>query len=672
MPDLTPNLNLKKPNWDTDVADIRVFNDNMDIIDEKVATIDESLENLGDEKQNKEDSSLFTTVKNIVGAINELFSNKLDKGGYTGTAQNLLTEISKKASKTQLGRIIIGKGLTTDSDGRTSIVSKNDGITINDNDIQLNVYNGVDSTSTTRAGSANAVKQAYDNANGRVSKSGDTMTNTLNIKKSGTKVINFQEGDNTQTGYVGFGTSGSPRELQFNNVIVGEAFVIGENKEYQFPTRTIIAGEDLNKIIPTQDRRGFICRVPTLEIENLPDGASYGFLRVWRNSVNQILQEYHQTSSTYPRVWRRAGTSESIFGAWKLLAFDEDKYSINGGILNGTPKIKGTLSYLEFLNMNEERRGWIGFGSSSVNTLGIVHDKMLDTSKKGSLSITENASLIIPYENISGSGVDINNLICETEVSIKYFRIISLSTVNNGLNFPVGASHGIVKTTRTYESQQTQEYYSVGNGKRFIRYYTTSWSKWQEILSDTSDYYLGNSGISSVIFIQDTGAKTRNNGYLDKVTKKLYICSPKDPSVNSVNDTTITKNFRLATNIENAKEPITIMKFTRKELPREQLITIIADNEINNYSRFDEIEFVVDYDGTGECALHRVYIGSILEAYEYQRSQASTTEPGRVCFYVFDISQNRVEIRYIEGNGITIKSGYSDAYMAYCRIIKHY
>lgn len=71
-------------------------------------------------KQNKEDSSLLTTVKNIVGAINELFSNKLEKGGYTGNAKNLNDEISKKASKTQLGRVIIGENLTIDENGRLS------------------------------------------------------------------------------------------------------------------------------------------------------------------------------------------------------------------------------------------------------------------------------------------------------------------------------------------------------------------------------------------------------------------------------------------------------------------------------------------------------------------------------------------------------------------------
>lgn len=72
-------------------------------------------------KQNKEDSSLLTTVKNIVGAINELFSNKLEKGGYAGNAKNLNDEISKKASKTTLGRVLIGVGIEVDEQGRISL-----------------------------------------------------------------------------------------------------------------------------------------------------------------------------------------------------------------------------------------------------------------------------------------------------------------------------------------------------------------------------------------------------------------------------------------------------------------------------------------------------------------------------------------------------------------------
>lgn len=114
-------------------------------------------------KQNKEDSTLKTVVKTIVGGINELFDNKLEKGGYTGTAQNLLTEISKITSKSVLGRIIIGKGLSVDSSGRTSVVSKNDGIIVNENDIQLNTVDNVTTDSGTKPLSARQGKKLEEN-----------------------------------------------------------------------------------------------------------------------------------------------------------------------------------------------------------------------------------------------------------------------------------------------------------------------------------------------------------------------------------------------------------------------------------------------------------------------------------------------------------------------------
>lgn len=71
-------------------------------------------------KQNETDNRLLTTVKTIWGAINELFNNKLEKGGYVGNAKNLNDEISKVASKTTLGRIIVGDNLTVDTNGRLS------------------------------------------------------------------------------------------------------------------------------------------------------------------------------------------------------------------------------------------------------------------------------------------------------------------------------------------------------------------------------------------------------------------------------------------------------------------------------------------------------------------------------------------------------------------------
>ena len=61
-----------------------------------------------------------------------------------------------------------------------------------------------------------------------------------------------------------------------------------------------------------------------------------------------------------------------------------------------------------------------------------------------------------------------------------------------------------------------------------------------------NDRILGGQGISSIIYIQDEGQKTAGNGYVDKVTGKLYLCK------NSTSDTDVTSNFSLATNIENS------------------------------------------------------------------------------------------------------------------------
>lgn len=159
MPDLTPNLNLKKPNWETDVADIRVFNDNMDIIDEKITDGNEAIQGLEEKKQNKEDSTLKTIAKKIVEAINELFDSKLEKGGYTGNAKNLNDEISKKASKTVLGRMIVGDNLTVDDNGRVSAT-------------KTEIVNDLTTGGAAKAGSAEMVKKLGED---KQNKTDDTL-----------------------------------------------------------------------------------------------------------------------------------------------------------------------------------------------------------------------------------------------------------------------------------------------------------------------------------------------------------------------------------------------------------------------------------------------------------------------------------------------------------------
>lgn len=73
----------------------------------------------------------------------------------------------------------------------------------------------------------------------------------------------------------------------------------------------------------------------------------------------------------------------------------------------------------------------------------------------------------------------------------------------------------------------------------------TRWRNWEKTLRTNTKEFLGNSGISSIIYIQDTGEKTAGNGYVDKTTGSLYLCKV------TTTDTSVTDKFLLATNIEN-------------------------------------------------------------------------------------------------------------------------
>lgn len=119
-------------------------------------------------------------------------------GGYVGTLKEGFDKKSDKSTQ-----IIAGAGLTgggdLSSDKTLNVVSEDAGIIINANSIKLNVLDSVASTDTIRPASPNAVRIAHENANGRVSKNGDTMSGTLTVpalefKNSATPHVDFTRG----------------------------------------------------------------------------------------------------------------------------------------------------------------------------------------------------------------------------------------------------------------------------------------------------------------------------------------------------------------------------------------------------------------------------------------------------------------------------------------------
>lgn len=141
-----------------------------------------------------------------------------------------------------------------------------------------------------------------------------------------------------------------------------------------------------------------------------------------------------------------------------------------------------------------------------------------------------------------------------------YYKVSDVQTI---LNRPVNDYVNFYVEWSGFASQTgILRYWSWDSKKVYRKYRLTNgtWTPWQEELDSGSSLFLGNAGITSVVYIQDAGSKTRGNGYIDKTTGKLYLCYPEDESVDTVNDVTVTKNFTLATNIANTNSIVSSKK----------------------------------------------------------------------------------------------------------------
>lgn len=139
VPEKTPNLKLKKPDYENGVADIRIFNENWDILDEA----NKKIENEMAETNDKVDNGLKT---------------KLDKGSYEGDADDLKREI----------------------DGKEPAFSKKSGFNLNKTD-------SYEEDDTNKVGTARALKRLYDwirNKLANLTLSWDRITNKPNLMTS--------------------------------------------------------------------------------------------------------------------------------------------------------------------------------------------------------------------------------------------------------------------------------------------------------------------------------------------------------------------------------------------------------------------------------------------------------------------------------------------------------
>ncbi|MGL5717213.1 MAG: tail fiber domain-containing protein [Paraclostridium sp.] len=159
-----------------------------------------------------------TKISDVVGAAPDALNTLLELSEALGNDPNfsttIMNKIGEKADKST--QVLAGKGVTgggsISSNVTINVVSGNDGIIVNDDNISLNAYNGVDSTSTTRPASANAVKLAYDKANSKL----DAGANAVSSSKLATpRSINGTNFDGT--GNITTANWGTARNLQIGN-----------------------------------------------------------------------------------------------------------------------------------------------------------------------------------------------------------------------------------------------------------------------------------------------------------------------------------------------------------------------------------------------------------------------------------------------------------------------
>ncbi|MGL5902839.1 MAG: tail fiber protein [Cetobacterium sp.] len=108
-----------------------------------------------------------TLMNNIRDTLTNMINLKLPHGGYSGTGLDLQNNKVDKSITITAGKGLTGGGNL--SANRTINISNADGsLVIGDDDIKVNIYDGVDSTSTNQAASPASVKKAYDKAYSKV------------------------------------------------------------------------------------------------------------------------------------------------------------------------------------------------------------------------------------------------------------------------------------------------------------------------------------------------------------------------------------------------------------------------------------------------------------------------------------------------------------------------
>lgn len=495
-----------------------------------------------------------------------------------GNINYLKSLVDSKANKTI--QVIAGNGLVGGGDLSTNrtlnIASADDGITVNADNIKLNIVDNATTDSATRAGSAKQIKLLSENKQNKTDSGLQTDSKEIvgaineNIWYMRAKHLTVpQSYNNLKKGGLYYSTGSQsgftdlPKDYTHGLYTLVLTRTNNDGTQISFSDYTSkmwtrrTGGEWVE--ILTLDNKYFLGTSGISSVTYIQDSGTktqgQGYIDKTTGQVYLCLETNTDTTIT-----NKFMSITNVELGKKIKQNTDDKVDKADIVDNLTTADKSKVlsaNMGKYLSDNKfDKTGGVINGSISINTTDNVH------------------SLAIVNPNLPARN---NKMFLGFRNNIARIRLY-------------GGSNEIRDNGFNIEADNDKLLFRVdNNGDVFARGV-------DKALTENSPLFLGNSGVSSILYIQDAGEKTAGNGYVDKTTGQLYLCK----TTNS--DTSVTSNFVLATNIEIAKR----QHFTK---------TILFDKPTghgngnitlsDNWENYDEFIVYGSSDNVDYVASHR-------------------------------------------------------------------
>lgn len=553
----------------------------------------------------------------FIGAYESSSEGNIPKGDFNEIFQALLNNdkaLKKLAEAIQARTITAGKGLqgggALSKDVTLNVVSVNDAIIVNDNDIQLNPVNDLTTGGTDKALSGEMGKKLNTDKQNKTDSG---------LQTDSKEIVGAINESLWSIGYKALSTVNDFNELTQSGVFYGRAevgtlnapftppfsFVLINYNKSGFIEQKVIAGSEDNIVTRKSIGSRWYNWEKTLRTntkEFLGNAGISSIIYIQDSGPKTQGQGYIDKDTGQVYLCLETNTDTTITNKFMSITNVELGKKVKSGFWKLNPKQIGNNSTVTDLNTIYERGFYVS--TSDVNKFINVPESYMGAFELTVSSITDAISyttqLIKDIRNnnyyvrtqTAGIGSPVSwtkwtKLLLDTDIvdnltTADKSKVLSanmgkyldenkpsknkVETITNYWTFEghtpfikfkktgeqslpsagYSAFIGFGISARPHELQ-IRNLYADGTVSIDSTDLKTENKNITRAINEVYNNQLGNSGISSVIYIQDAGEKTAGNGYVDKTTGQLYLCK----TTNS--DTSVTSNFVLATNIEIAK-----------------------------------------------------------------------------------------------------------------------